>query len=246
VARYDTIGRTYATTRRTEPRIAAQIDAAFGDARSVVNVGAGAGSYESARFDVIAVEPSLTMVRQRAADAAPAVRARSEALPFADGAFDAALAVLTVHHWSDLELGLREMQRVSRRQVIFYFEPAVSHTFWLFRDYFPETPELVSERDAPGTARLSELLRVRAVQTVLVPSDCHDGFACAFWNRPEAYLDPAVQAGSSTYSQLDPKVVARGTAQLREDLASGAWDERYGELRNLTEMDIGYRLLTAY
>jgi SAM-dependent methyltransferase len=245
VTRYDTIGRTYAETRRTEPRIAAQIAAALGDARTVVNIGAGAGSYESSAFEFVAVEPSLTMLRQRDRGAAPAVCARAEALPIADGAFDAALAVLTVHHWSDLELGLREMRRVSRRQVIFYFEPAASHTFWLFRDYFPETPKLISERDAPGTARLSELLPVRAVEIVPVPSDCRDGFACAFWNRPEAYLDPTVQAGTSTYSQLDPSVVARGTALLREDLASGAWDAKHGALRGLAEMDFGYRLLIA-
>ena len=245
VTRYDTIGRTYATTRQTDPRIGAQINAALGDARTVVNVGAGAGSYESADFELVAVEPSLTMLHQRAADAAPAIRANAEALPFGRGAFDASLAVLTVHHWADLERGLRELQRVSRRQVVFYFEPAASHRFWLFRDYFPETPELISERNAPGTAHLSKLLSVRAVEIVPVPADCRDGFACAFWNRPERYLDPVVQGGTSTYAQLDPSVVARGTARLREDLASGAWDAKYGALRGMTEMDIGYRLLIA-
>jgi SAM-dependent methyltransferase len=245
MTRYDTIGRTYASTRQTEPRIAAQIERALGDARTVINVGAGTGSYESRAFNFLAVEPSLTMLRQRGSDAAPAVRAPAEALPFADGAFDAALAVLTVHHWSGLERGLREMRRVSRRQVVFYFEPATSHTFWLFADYFPETPALISERNAPGTARLSELLPVRAVETVPVPADCRDGFACAFWNRPEAYLDPAVQAGTSTYSQLDPSVIERGSARLRADLESGAWDARYGALRRLGEMDLGYRLLIA-
>jgi len=245
VSRYDTIGRTYTSTRRPDPRIAAQIAAALGDAARVVNVGAGAGSYEPADRAVVAVDPSATMLHQRAAHAAPAVLARAEALPFADRTFDAALACLTIHHWDDPERGLREMTRVAPRQVVFYFEPSWSPSAWIVKDYLPEILELGSERAAPGLERVASILDVRHVETVPVPSDCVDGFTGAYWNRPEAYLDPAVQAGSSSFAQLDPAVLSAGIERLRRDLASGAWDDRHGHLRALDEIDIGYRLLVA-
>ena len=245
MTRYDTIGRTYTSTRRADPRIAVQIAAALGDATRVVNVGAGAGSYEPADRFVVAVDPSLTMLQQRAANAAPAVLARSEALPFPDDAFDASLATLTVHHWEGLESGLREMQRVARTQVIFFFEPTLASALWFVGEYFPEILDLASERVAPGLECLAETLEVRHVQPVPVPADCHDGFAGCYWNRPEAYLDPVVQAGISSFAQLDPETCRVGTEQLRRDLASGVWDERHGHLRDLTEIDIGYRLLVA-
>jgi SAM-dependent methyltransferase len=245
VTRYDTIGRTYTSTRRADPRIAAQIAAALGDATRVVNVGAGAGSYEPADRFVGAVDPSLTMLQQRPTNAAPAVLARSETLPFADGAFDAALATLTVHHWEGLESGLREMQRVARRQVIFFFEPTLASSLWFVGEYFPEILDLASERAAPGLERLAETLAVRDVEPVPVPADCHDGFAGCYWNRPEAYLDPVVQAGISSFAQLDPETCRVGTERLRRDLTSGVWDERHRHLRDLTEIDIGYRLLVA-
>ena len=245
MTRYDTIGRTYTSTRRADPRIAAQITAALGDATRVVNVGAGAGSYEPADRFVVAVDPSLTMLQQRPINAAPAALARSEALPFPHDAFDAALATLTVHHWEGLEAGLREMQRVARRQVIFFFEPTLASALWFVGEYFPEILELASERAAPGLERLAETLAVRHVEAVPVPADCHDGFAGCYWNRPEAYLDPIVQAGISSFAQLDPETCRVGTEQLRRDLTTGVWDERHGHLRDLTEIDIGYRLLVA-
>jgi SAM-dependent methyltransferase len=245
VTRYDTIGRTYTSTRRPDPRIAAQITAALGDAARVVNVGAGTGSYEPAARFVVAGDPSVTMLRQRPAGSAPALLLRAEALPFPDGAFDAALASLTLHHWDDLEAGLREMRRVARRQVIFCFEQSTASELWFVAEYFPQILELPTERAAPGLDRLAAILSVDHVETVPVPADCQDGFGGCYWNRPEAYLDPAVQDGMSSLAQLDPEVRSRGTDRLRRDLESGAWDDHHGELRALTEIDLGYRLLVA-
>jgi SAM-dependent methyltransferase len=244
-AKYDTIGRTYTRTRRPDPRIADRITTALGDARRVLNVGAGAGSYEPSDREVVALEPSSTMIAQRPAGSAPAVRGGAEHLPFPDQAFDAVMAVLTLHHWSDLEAGVAELQRVAPRQVVFFFEPAVSDAYWLVAEYIPYVSELESEQRAPGEARLRELLAVQSVEPVLVPADCVDGFGASFWNRPERYLDPDVQAGMSCFSQFDLARRASFTEQLRADLESGAWDERHGDLRALDELDAGYRLLVA-
>jgi SAM-dependent methyltransferase len=245
VTRYDTIGRTYSATRRADPRVAARIHAALGAAGRVVNVGAGTGNYEPVDRVVVAVDPSRTMLGQRPSGAAPAVQAAAEALPFRTRAFDVALAVLTVHHWSDLERGLRELQRVAPAQVVFFFEPAWAAQLWMVNEYFPEILELGTERAAPDGDRLARTLHAERIEIVPVPADCVDGFGGCFWNRPEAYLDPAVQAGMSCFAQLDPTVRARGSERLRADLASGAWDRRHGHLRALTEIDLGYRLLVA-
>lgn len=224
--------------------MAAAIHAALGDAATIVNVGAGTGSYEPRDRTVVAVEPSPTMVAQRRGRSALVVRAVAEALPFADGAFEAALAVLTVHHWHDRAAGLREMRRVSRRQVVFFFEPLQSHGYWAL-EYFPEAVDLPSERTAPGEDDLRAALSVRDVRPVLVPPDCRDGFGAAYWARPEAYLDPAVQAGMSWLALLPAGVRRRGTDRLRRDLASGAWDRRHGHLRTQASYDGGYRLAIA-
>jgi len=245
VTRYDTIGRTYATTRRTDPRIAARIHAALTGARRVLNIGAGTGSYEPEDREVFAIDPSITMLRQRAEGAAPAVRAVAEALPFPDGAFDAAMTTLTVHHWTDLEHGLGEMQRVAPRQVIFFFDTASTGELWLIEEYFPEIAELPTERAAPDAAAIARVLDVRSVEAIPVPADCVDGFGGSYWNRPEAYLEPEVRAGMSSFAQLDREAVARGTERLRRDLESGAWDARHGHLRAMSEIDLGYRLLVA-
>jgi SAM-dependent methyltransferase len=245
VIRYDRIGRTYSSTRVADPRIAAQIWNALGSAERVVNVGAGTGNYEPGDRFVVAVEPSRTMLEQRPAGSAPATRAAAEALPFRAGAFDAALATLTAHHWADLDAGLEEMQRVARRQVVFYFEPDWADRLWLVREYFPDVRDLESERRAPDGERLASVLDVDRIEPILVPADCCDGFGGCFWNRPEAYLDPIVQEGMSFFAQLEPDRRRRGTDRLREDLASGAWDDRHGHLRALDEIDIGYRLLVA-
>jgi SAM-dependent methyltransferase len=241
MALYDTIGRHYAAQRREDPRIARRIFDALGDAASVVNVGAGTGSYEPRDRRVVAVEPSRVMLAQRAAGAAPAVRASATQLPFPDAGFDAALAVLTLHHWPDLARGLRELRRVARhRVVILSFDPGF-HTFWL-ADYFPEIREIDREQ-LPPLAEIRRQLGSVEISDVLVPHDCADGFLGAWWRRPHAYLDPGVRSGISTFSKL--RQLEPGLAALRADLASGAWQQRYGHLLALDELDVGYRLLVS-
>ena len=244
-AKYDTIGRTYARTRRADPRFARRIQIALGDARTVVNVGAGTGSYEPDDPFVVGVEPSLTMLAQRRKPAGPAVRAAAEALPFADNVFDAAMATLTLHHWDDFELGAREMRRVAPRQVVLYFETPWVDDYWLVTDYFPQFVDYEPHERAPGTDAIRELFDVHAIENLHVPADCQDGFAAAYWNRPERYLEPDVQGGISGFAELDPAVRERQTEVLRRDLESGAWDARDGHLRALDEYDAGYRLAIA-
>ncbi len=242
--RYDVIGRSYSATRREEPRVAAQVWAALGDARTVLNVGAGTGNYEPADRTVVALEPSPTMIAQRRDRTTRVVRGAAEALPFPDRSFDATLAVLTVHHWLDRDVGVRELRRVAPRQVVFFFEPLADHNLWALR-YFAEARDLPTEQDPPSEAFFRSHLRVRDVVPVLVPRDCLDGFGAAYWARPEAYLHPDVQAGMSWLAQLPPDVLARGTARLAADLESGEWHRRFGHLLDLDTYDAGYRLLIA-
>ena len=239
---YDDIGRGYARHRQPDPRLAARIDAALGNARTVVNVGAGAGSYEPADRDVTAVEPSATMIAQRPPGAAPTVQARAEALPFEDGAFDAALAVLTVHHWGDWRRGVTEMRRVAGRVVVLTWDPAFEG-FWLTRDYLPEVLA-ADRRDFPPIGALAEALGGADVQTVPVPHDCVDGFGSAYWRQPEAYLDPAVRAATSMFARAGSELQS-GLKRLEADLASGAWNARYGHVLALDEADLGFRLVTS-
>lgn len=242
--RYETIGRGYARSRRTDPSVERQIHAALGDAARVVNVGAGTGSYEPRGRTAVALEPSSVMIGQRPAGAAPVVQGVAEHLPFAAGAFDAALAVLTVHHWHDLAAGLAELRRVAARQVLLVFEPAFTSTLWML-EFWPEALALQTEREAPTVAEVAAHLTAPTVEVVPVPHDCLDGFGGAFWARPERYLDPEVQAGISSLSQLSPVDRERGTARLAAALASGEWDERFGALRDQDEIDLGYRLVVA-
>jgi SAM-dependent methyltransferase len=243
-AEYDAIGTTYARTRRPDPRIAALIEDALGDAVTVVNVGAGTGSYEPRDRRVVAVEPSRTMIRQRPRDAAPAVVGSAEALPLADASVDAALAILTVHHWSDARRGLAELRRVARdRVVVLTWDVSFTGTFWLF-DYLPGIAANDIPRFPPLEVYEQELGRLE-VTPVLVPHDCTDGFLAAFWRRPEAYLDPAVRANISGFAVLPPAEVEAAVAALAADLESGAWAERHADLLALDEVDAGYRLLVA-
>jgi SAM-dependent methyltransferase len=245
-ARYDTIGRTYTSTRRPDPRVEAQIRRALGDARRVVNIGAGAGSYEAAGPVIAAVEPSPVMLAQRRRDAAPAVRAVAEGLPFRDGAFDAALAIFTHHHWTDWHAGIAEVRRVAGRAVILTWDPEIQDAFWLADEYLPEV--LHGEWDFGPTPSFDELGRALGgarVETVPIPADCVDGFFACFWGRPEAYLDPVVRAGISCFALLEPADVDERMARLSRDLASGAWDARHGALRTLDSLDVGYRLVIS-
>lgn len=183
------------------------------------------------------------MIRQRPTDSAPVVQAVAEALPFRTGAFDAALAVLTVHHWADWRLGLAEMKRVAGRVVLFAFDPD-AHGFWLTETYFPAIVEL-DRRRTPAIGEIADALGSCRVEPVPVPHDCVDGFLAAFWRRPEAYLDPRVRAGMSGFAVLDASEVARGAARLESDLRSGEWERRFGHLRTLETLDAGYRLVTT-
>jgi SAM-dependent methyltransferase len=240
---YDRIGTTYRATRREEPRIAALVHAALGDARTVLNVGAGTGSYEPGDRDVLAVEPSAVMRAQRPPGSAPVIAAAAEALPFADGSFDATMAVLSDHHWTDRLQGLRELRRVARRRaVVFQWDPAAAWDFWLVREYLPA---FARDLDPGSFTRVREALGATRVEPVPVPHDCADGFLMAYWRRPEAYLDPAVRANISVFALLDQAEVAAGLARLREDLASGDWHRRHADLLALDAADLGYTLLVA-
>jgi len=242
---YDSIGAAYTVTRRTEPRIAAQVWAALGDARTVLNVGAGTGSYEPPDRDVTAVEPSAVMRAQRPAGAAPCVAAVAESLPFEDGSFDAAMAFATVHHWQDPIAGLREMRRVARRVVVFTHDSTDTgwlHRFWLTRDYLPEVADLVAGR--PPLSELASAIGAR-IEPVPIPWDCADGFFEAYWRRPEAYLDESVRRGVSVWAAVGPDAEQRAVRSLRSDLASGRWAERNRDLLDLEEAELGLRLLVA-
>jgi SAM-dependent methyltransferase len=242
---YDTIGSEYTATRRTEPRIAAQIWAALGDARTVVNVGAGTGSYEPPGRDVTAVEPSALMRAQRPTGAAPCVAALAESLPFEDRSFDAAMAIATVHHWQDPIAGLREMRRVARRVVVFTHDSSDTgwlRRFWLTRDYLPEVADLVADR--PSLDELARAVGAR-IEPVLIPWDCADGFFEAHWRRPVAYLDDRVRRGVSVWARVGPEAERRAVSSLRDDLASGRWAERNRDLVALDAAELGLRLLVT-
>ncbi len=235
---YDVIGTHYARHRKADPRIAAAIIAALGDAESVLNLGAGAGSYEPRDRQVIAVEPSATMIAQRPKGNAPVLRASAMALPFRDGAFDSAMAILTLHHWPDRHRGLAEMKRVTRRRcVILTWEPPKTG-FWLTADYLPHFLESDRRLFPPWFHDGFDPVDVR---TVPVPADCTDGFLCAYWRKPEAYLDPNIRSAISTFARVGD--FEQGLARLREDLADGTWHRRHGHVLAETELDLGYRLV---
>lgn len=233
----------YANVRRADVRVSAQIRSALEGCRSIVNVGAGAGSYEPADLDVIAVEPSWSMLSQRPTATAPVVQACAERLPLRDGAVDGALAVLTLHHWRNKGQGLRECLRVARRRVVLLtFDPVAGADFWLTRDYFPEIHEW-DKRQFPTLDLLQHWLGPLSSAAVPIPADCTDGFLAAYWRRPWAYLDSRVRAGMSTFAKISR--LEEGLLQLRADLESGAWERSHGHLLSLGTLDAGYRLIVA-
>ncbi len=241
--RYDEIGRTYSMSRRTDPMIASALEVALGESGTVLNVGAGTGSYEPRERDVIALEPSPVMIAQRRRDAAPAVRGRAEALPFDNASFDAVMGVLTVHHWSDWRRGLAECARVARNRVVLLtWDPSIA-TFWLVNEYFPEHVAF-DRRRFPSMIELTDVLGAIQTEPVLVPANCKDGFLGAFWRRPEAYLRPELRDGMSAFAQL-PQAEAR-FARLKDDIASGKWHRMHADLLSLDAIDLGYRLVIAH
>jgi len=240
--RYEAFGAGYARTRRTDPYIAAQIREALGDARSVVNVGAGSGSYEPEDIEVIAVEPAAKMAAQRPAGR-PALIAPAEDLPLDDDAVDAAMAIITIHHWTDLAKGLAEMRRVaSRRVVVLTLDPVVMKDAWT-RVYWPDLATM--DREFPGMPELAELMGGAEVSAVMAPADCVDIFIETVRGRPELLLDPVVRANCSGFARMDDALEAAGAERLATDLESGEWDREHGELRELEELDGGLRLLTG-
>jgi SAM-dependent methyltransferase len=244
VSVYDRIGQGYARHRRPDPRWAATIRSAIGSGPRVVNVGAGTGSYEPTDLEVTAVEPSLVMIAQRDPSRGRAVQAAAEHLPFEDSAFDVALAVLTIHHWTDWQAGLAELRRVAQRHVVVTFDPNVHARTWLVDRYLPEAAALDHER-TPAVDDIAETLGDAKVVPLLVPSDMQDAVLAAHWSRPDAYLDPSVRAATSGFAQLPNDTVARAIRRLESDLADGTWDHSNGHLRRESTYDAGYRLLVT-
>ncbi|MDQ3125422.1 MAG: class I SAM-dependent methyltransferase [Pseudomonadota bacterium] len=240
-ADYDRIGINYSDLRKPDPRIAATISAALGQAGTVLSVGAGTGSYEPSDRQVTALEPSLEMIRQRPSGAARVVQGAAEDLPFADESFDASMAILTVHHWADKAKGLAEMRRVTRGPIVLLtFDPA-HRDAWL-NDYFPELV-ILDEAQIPRIIDYESWLGPVQVSTVPVPHDCTDGFLYAYWRRPTAYLDERVRSGISSFWKIDN--VEQGLRKLAGDLESGAWRRHYSDLLALDAYDAGYRLVTT-
>lgn len=239
---YDRIGIDYGRYRRPDPRLATAIIGALGGATTVVNVGAGAGSYEPTDRAVVAVEPSPAMIRQRPSGAAPAVRATAEQLPFGDAAFAAALAVLTVHHWPDRARGLAELARVARDRVVVLNHDPEAAAFWLVDEYFPQIREL-DRGTFPTLADFTRALGPCEVLPLPIPRDCTDGFLGAYWARPEAYLETGVRGAISTFDRVEH--VDAGVERLRRDLADGSWRRRHGHLLRCASLDLGYRLVVA-
>jgi SAM-dependent methyltransferase len=236
---YDTIGLNYANLRQPDPRIAQRIEAALGDAQTVLNVGAGAGSYEPAGRQITAIEPSAEMIQQRSASKATVIHGSAEDLPFDDKSFDASMAVLTIHHWSDQERGVMEMRRVTRDKIVFLTYDPSFRGFWL-ADYFPALVTL-DEGQMPQMANYEKWLGSVEVSAVPIPHNCTDGFLAGYWRRPAAYLDERVRAAMSSFWALGD--VSEELTKLEADLNSGAWEQRYSSLLDLKELDCGYRLV---
>jgi SAM-dependent methyltransferase len=245
MARYDSIGYGYARTRREDPGFRARIHAALGEARTVVNVGAGTGAYEPRDRHVIAIEPSDVMAAQRPRDLAPAIRASAGSLPLRDGSVDATMSVLSLHHWDqDREKGVRELRRVARGAVVIMtYDATVSSAMWLMADYLPEVAALDLAIFPPPEQLAQWLGGTVRIDTVPIPRNTPDWMLGSFWAHPERVLDPDARAATSGFARMSPEVVDRVVAAVSRDLASGAWDERYSHLRSLDVLDVGLRLV---
>lgn len=241
-AAYDRLGVDYRNVRRPDPRLATLIEEALGDAETVLNVGAGTGSYEPADRQVVAIEPSEVMLAQHSGSRR--VQGEAECLPFLDISFDAAMAILTVHHWQDLMRGLMELKRVAGRQVIFTWDPDHDRRLWIATEYVPAIIAMEAGRFAT-VSRIVEMLDAHTVHRFEMPHDFTDGFQAAFWRRPEAYLDPQIRAASSTFASLPSELVEPGIAKLRRDLKSGVWAREHSDLLGLDSVDYGYRVIVA-
>lgn len=245
--RYDTIGTGYARTRREDPRLRKRIHDALGESRTVVNIGAGAGSYEPTDRHVIAIEPSDVMAAQRPRELAPAIRGTAGVLPLRDATVDAAMAILTLHHWDDQrEQGVRELRRVARGPVVILtYDAEVAAEMWLAKEYFPELAAIDRPIFPPPT-RIAAWLGGRVdIHPIAIPRDFRDWMLGSFWAHPERVLDPGARNATSGFARMPTEIVDRVVAAIGRDLASGSWDARYGALRQLEEFDAGLRLIVA-
>jgi SAM-dependent methyltransferase len=242
---YDRMGIDYSAVRRADPRFEAAIWNALGDARTVLNIGAGAGSYEPRDRKVIAVEPSPVMIAQRPPDAAPAIQGVAKNIPLESESVDATMGVFTMQHWDDVDGGLAEVRRVTRERIVFLtLDLDVTAEMWLCRDYLPEIVE--HDRETfPTICHLEATLPNVGVETIPVPADCADGFCVALWSRPEAHLNPDVRRSSSIWHLLPAAVVEPALGRLRRDLGTGEWDRLHGWLREQVSLDVGLRLVTS-
>ncbi len=240
-AKYDTVGVDYANLRRPDPRIAQIIHGGLGDASRILNVGAGAGNYEPVDRELVAIEPSSRMIEQRPPSSALVVQGRAEVLPFADQSFDAVMASLTVHHWSNQAVGLAELRRVCRGPIVIVTYDPGFRGFWL-TDYLPELIAL-DEEQMPKLSAYESVLGEVDISPIPIPHDCTDGFLCAYWRRPELYLDARIRRGSSSFWALGD--ISVPLARLETDLATGVWDKKYGHLKDQAAMDLGYRLVVT-
>ena len=239
-ARYDTIGKGYNARRRADPRIAAGIVSALGGGQSVLNIGAGTGSYEPSDRQVVALEPSAVMISQRGVTAAPVIQGMAEQLPFSDNSFDAAMGLLTLHHWTDWQAGLLEAMRVVRQRLVLFSWVGYTNDFWL-TDYFPEIGPISSE-GFPTPEDIATVMGSFECVPVPVPYDCQDGFLCSYWRRPAAYLDPMVRQAISTFARIGDQ--ESRLARLATDLETGVWAQKYATILDAEDMDYGYRLMT--
>jgi SAM-dependent methyltransferase len=239
---YDRIGANYSLYRQPDPRLMQAILTALGGSQQIVNVGAGTGSYEPSGCTVVAVEPSREMIRQRGRWTAPAVCASAEQLPFANGRFDAALAILSIHHWGDWQAGLREMHRVAHDRIVLLTWDPTHAGFWLVQDYFPDLLEC-DRQIFPTIAAMETVLGKIEVQVLPIPHDCVDGFLGAYWRRPSAYLDAGVRSAISTFSRIT--TISPRLAHLRADLESGDWAAKNADILELDQLDLGYRLVVC-
>ena len=239
---YNKIGSRYARTRQTDPRIANQIHRELAGAKRIINIGAGTGSYEPEHADLVALEPSDKMIAQRHPESHPVVQGYAESLPFEANSFSHAMTVLSMHHWHDRPRAFRDISRITTEKFVALTWDPGADTFWLTRDYFPGFHTMDLEI-FPSLDELSAYFEDVSMRPVLIPEDCQDGFLAAFWKRPEAYLDPAVQRAISTFSKTEN--LREPLKRLEQDLASGKWHEINSELHDMATLDAGYRLVTA-
>lgn len=236
---YDKIGTRYSQYRKPDTRIATAILREIGDRQRILNLGAGVGAYEPSDRNVVALEPSAVMISQRPANSTQLIRGKAESLPFKDKSFDIVLAILTIHHWSDMEKGLHEALRVAKKGLVLLTWIGFVEDFWLV-DYLPQIKE-IDDQLFPSIAELEKILGPVRVVPIPIPHDCTDGFLCAYWRRPHFYLDETARSAISTFARI--KNIQAGLRRLEKDLESGLWQNRYRHLLNKESMDFGYRLV---